>query len=134
MDYRNQISTPQLGVTTSPLSSGFPWTIQLTAQLVNEVKQIFDLDLMARSVAPFEQLAGDLVLLIDVLYVLCREQATERGMTSEQFGESLTPDSLVPAADALCRAIAEFRPAWRGTQARRFLHANKPLFQNQKGQ
>jgi len=59
---------------------------------------------------PFEQLALDPLLLVDVLWLICETQATERGVTSEVFGESLG-DRIDEAVVALEAAVVNFFPA-----------------------
>jgi len=88
------------------------YVVRLDAPKIRDVRSECNLDLGALdfgSVA--SRLASDPVLLVDVLWVLCREQGGLVGITSKQFGESLTGDSLDDASRALIAARADFSPA-----------------------
>ncbi|MFO7971921.1 MAG: hypothetical protein R6U40_09240, partial [Desulfobacterales bacterium] len=58
-----------------------------------------------------ERLADDPVLLVDVLYVLCEEQAQRDGVSDEDFGRGLRGDALDAAARAFLEALADFCPS-----------------------
>jgi hypothetical protein len=57
--------------------------------------------------------AGNAELFVSILYVLCREQIENLGISPTQFGESMRPELLKPAAEAMCAAIVNVKPAWR---------------------
>lgn len=100
------------------MSSDFKWRIELTPATVREVSDLFDVDLMNP-----EHIAGllkDVKTFVDILYVLCRDEADKAGLTSAQFGESLDPH-LGSAAVSLRDAIVAFKPLWR--RQRRLLTA-----------
>lgn len=54
------------------------------------------------------RLADDPILLCDVLYVLCRQQAEERKITDEDFGRGLAGDALGEATKAMLAELADF--------------------------
>lgn len=53
-------------------------------------------------------LGEDPVLLVRVLWILCREQADRHSISPADFGRSLVGESLYQATDALAGAIADF--------------------------
>ena len=57
----------------------------------------------------------DPVLLVDILYEMCKEQARERGLNLEAFERKFDGDVVVTASEALGEAFADFFPA-RKTQ------------------
>jgi hypothetical protein len=62
-----------------------------------------------------ERLIDDPIALCDVLYVLCRDQATERSVTDEKFGEGLAGDALDNATEALLTELVNFFPPRKRT-------------------
>jgi hypothetical protein len=57
------------------------------------------------------QLLDDPVRFVNVLYVLVREQCEQRGVTDEQFGESLYGDALWGAIKAFEECLISFCPS-----------------------
>jgi len=53
---------------------------------------------------------ADPLFLADVLYVICRPQCDERGVSDEEFGESLIGDVIDDATTALLEALCDFFP------------------------
>lgn len=95
-------------------AGGREWLLKLDAPKIREVRAQFDgLDLADsdRNMRAYDRCADDPVLLVDVLYVLCRDQVATAGMTDRQFGESLTGQALADATTALVEAYADFSPA-----------------------
>lgn len=64
------------------------------------------------------------ILLRDVLFVLCKEQADERTVTLEDFGKALSGNSIMDATTALMGELVDFCPsparreAWKEAQRR----------------
>jgi len=90
-------------------SSGREWLVRLSAPLINDVRKELDTDLVSLSDPVFAKLL-DFALLVNVLWVLVRKQATAAGITDVQFGESLVGDSLDGASEALVDAVLDFFP------------------------
>lgn len=59
---------------------------------------------------PLASLLADPVRLVDVLYVLVKDQATAAGVDDEAFGVALGGDSLSRAADAFVEELIDFFP------------------------
>lgn len=74
--------------------------------------------LLADNFKRLDELAEDPVLLVDVLFVLCEEQAKEKKVAPEEFGRSLTGDAIGAAYDALRDAYADFCPSQRAKPLR----------------
>jgi hypothetical protein len=85
------------------------WDITLSFPITKQIRQSFNgLDLLDPSFKSQEQLASDYLLLSDVLWALCKEQA---GQISEAaFGTRVTGDALTRGLEALTAAIAEILP------------------------
>ncbi len=56
------------------------------------------------------ELLQDLGRLVDVLYVLCREQAHREGVSEEDFGRGFSGDVLESAAEAFVEEWVNFTP------------------------
>jgi hypothetical protein len=95
-------------------AGGREWLLKLDAPKIREVRQQFDgLDLADtdRSMSAYDRCAADPVLLVDVLYVLCRQAVQDAGLTDRQFGEALVGPAIADATKALVDAYADFSPA-----------------------
>lgn len=87
------------------------WVVKLDAPTIKEVRDTFDgLDLIDGKGESYLRLAADPILLIDVLWVICRKQANGN-ITDEQFGQSLVGDPIEQATEALLKAILDFFPS-----------------------
>ncbi len=61
------------------------------------------------------KLLDDPVLLVGVLYEVCRPEIEGRGLSAEQFGEALSDGAVIDAATtALLESLANFIPRHRG--------------------
>ncbi len=87
------------------------WTVKVNISTVKRVKSllginIFDAiekDLIAR-------LVTDTILLVDVLYVICKPEAEQKNVSDEQFGEGLAGDAITAATTALLEELVDFFP------------------------
>lgn len=94
---------------------GRDWTIAITTGGVKAVRQRLDVDLVDLNQSTIDRLSTDFVLLVDVLWVLCEQQAANKQppVSAEDFGESLVGDPIEAAATALVEAICRFFPQGR---------------------
>jgi len=90
------------------------WEIDVTVGTIRRVKNLTDVDLTdALKGTLFQRLAGDVILLVDVLYAVVKPQCDAQGVTDEQFGEALGGDVLDAATKALLEGIVDFFPSER---------------------
>lgn len=61
----------------------------------------------------FEQLSNDIELLVDVLFTLCRNEASGRGMNAEDFASCFDGETVEKSCDALISEIINFSPPIR---------------------
>jgi hypothetical protein len=87
------------------------WLVKLDAPTIRDVRDTCKVDLGNPDGKGFEQLDADIVLFVDVLWVICRGQ--NAGVTDEQFGRALFGDALGKAAEALREAYELFFPPQR---------------------
>lgn len=90
-------------------NQGRRWPIRMDIEIVKRLKKSsLAFDIMAEDSLP--KLASDPVLLCDVLFVICMDEADAAGVTDEDFGRGLGGDALLDATNQLIEAIVDFFP------------------------
>ena len=93
-------------------NDGRLWEIVVNVDTVKRVRRLIDVDLMEVAGGQLlERLAGDPILLCDVIYAVCKPQADSQGITDEQFGSSMGGDVIDVATAALLESLADFFPS-----------------------
>lgn len=92
-------------------NNGQAFTIELDTPLIREVRKELDIDLVAADMSGEAKAAADICTLVDVLWILCREQAEKHGISADVFGRGIQGDTWEAAILALRRAIAFFSPS-----------------------
>lgn len=112
-------------------SVGRLWEIAIHVAAVKRVRSALGVDLaglIADGAKPLAQLLGDPCQFVDVLFVLCRQQAAAAGVSDEEFGAALGGDVLASAADAFMEELIDFFPDPRARdQLRRMIEAGKAI-------
>ncbi len=104
------------------------WVVQINVDVIKRVRALLDVDLLDTvNGRLFEQLAGDPVLLCDVLYAVCKPQADEHGVSDEEFGRAMVGDVIEQATEALLEELANFFPSRTGQILRQALQKMKHL-------
>ena len=103
--------------------NGKKWSIELNVGTAKRVRSECGIDLVnvitltregKLEATALERLADDPVLLVDCLFVLCREQAGEAGLDDFGFAALFDATAVESASDALMEEIINFsRPAKR---------------------
>lgn len=110
-------------------SAGRAWDVVINVAAVKRVRGLLGVDLnglITDGARPLAALLDDPCKLVDVLYVLCREQAEAAGVTDEQFGAAMGGDSLAHAADAFLEELIDFfRDPRARASLRRLIAAGK---------
>lgn len=87
------------------------WTVEINVSTVKRLRSAIGLDLMqALGGDVLERLASDPILLVDALYVTCKPQADERGVSDEEFGRALFGDCIEKAGEAFFAEVLDFFP------------------------
>ena len=97
--------------------NGLEWNVEVNMATVKRVKNatginIADLD----NVEFMQKLKDDLIFLIDLLYLVCKPQADERGINDEAFAGLIFGDVLEQAVSAFLESYVDFFP--QGTRRR----------------
>lgn len=94
-------------------TAGRAWTISIHVTAVRRCRALVDVDLYKLVDAKFEglgKLLSDPCSLVDVLYVLCKDEADKLGVSDEDFGRGLGGDSLELASNAFLEELIDFFP------------------------
>lgn len=94
-------------------AKGREWSLTVNVGAAKRVRDLTKVDLFNIFASEAEKVFSDPVLLVDMLWVLCMDQAKERGVTDENFGESLYGDAIEHATLALMESVADFFPSSR---------------------
>ena len=89
-------------------SKGRTWKIELSIGAAKAVKKSLEIDMMEPKA--FLTQVNDPMLMCDLLYLVCKEQVDERGMSDEQFGRGLGGDALWNAQNRFLEAYIDFFP------------------------
>lgn len=93
-------------------STGRSWTLRIDVSAIRRVREALDVDLLDLAGGPLlERVAGDPVLLVDILYVLSRGQADQQNVDAEAFGAAMVGDAIDRATGAMLEALADFFPS-----------------------
>lgn len=87
------------------------WTVTVNVDSIKRVRSLLNIDLMeAVEGKLIERLIGDPVLLCDIIYCVCKEDADAKGITDEEFGRAMAGDAIELATTALLEELVDFFP------------------------
>lgn len=88
------------------------WDIVVTITTISRVRDTLGVDFLS---APdvIGNVKDDIMLLCNVLYVICQDQANRINVSDKQFGEGLAGDVIEHATEALIAALIDFFPTRR---------------------
>ena len=110
-------------------NKGREWAVEITVSTIKRVRSLLSVDLLQVAEGKFtDALLSDPVLLVDVLYVVCKPEADAAGVSDEEFGQAMAGDAIDQATQAFLEALASFFPSRRGELLRRVVAAtNKAI-------
>ena len=101
-------------------NAGRDWTIAVNVASIKRLRDTLEVDLMGVIEGDLlQRLYADPVLLVDVVYVLCKPRADELEVTDEQFGQAMGGDAIELATAALVDEIIGFFPNRRDRERAR---------------
>ena len=110
-------------------NTGRTWTLSVTVGTIKRVRALCGVDLAniikTPNVGLLERLASDPVLLVDVLFAVCKPEADTKGITDEEFGRAMAGDAIELAATALLDEIIDFFPEAKRKVFRKILDASR---------
>ncbi len=87
------------------------WQIAVNVASIKRVRDLAGVDLLAIVEGTLlERLAADPVMLVDVIYALCKPQSDQRQVTDEQFGQAMAGDAIEQATAGLLEELTDFFP------------------------
>jgi len=99
-------------------SQGRTWNVVLNVGALRRVRDLLKVDLLDVARGDLlERLADDPVLLVDVLYVLCKTDAEAQGVSDEDFGRAMVGGVLDEAGSALMQELLGFFPSAQRARA-----------------
>lgn len=110
--------------------NGREWHINVTVADVKRVKEQTGLlltSLVEDKLMPLATLVSDPVKLVDTVWVMIEPQAKAAGLTDEQFGQSLSGDSVDQMANAFMEALTDFFPKRQSAMLKTLLTKQKDL-------
>ena len=87
------------------------WLVSIDVAKIKLVKKTLDVNLpklIDDNFKPLAALMSDEILFVDVLYLLCKKQADELGVSDEGFGELMYGDTYGEATEAFLQALTDF--------------------------
>lgn len=102
----------------------WPTTISVTTiARVKEATGVNLLEIVEGKLLP--RFLDDPLLLVDVLYVVCKPQADERSVSKDAFGDLFVGDVTVEAVQSLVRGLLDFFPSDRRAMIERLWKATE---------
>lgn len=115
-------------------NTGRSWTLSVTVGTIKRVRALCGVDLAniitlepgkQPKVDLLERLASDPVLLVDVLYAVCKPEADTRNVSDEEFGRAMAGDAIEFATAALLDEVIDFFPEAKRRVFRKILDATR---------
>lgn len=109
-------------------STGRTWAVNIDVTTIRRLRSALDvnlLDMVEDEGKLLAQLLTDPVLLVDMIYVICKPQADQHNLSDEDFGRAMVGDAIDRATDALLEALSAFFPSQRGALLRRLVEKTR---------
>jgi hypothetical protein len=95
-------------------NAGRTWTISINVDAIKRVRDALKIDLLdIIGGKMLDEVLGDPVKVVDIIYVLCREEADAATVTDVQFGKAMSGDPIDTATTAFLEELADFFPRRR---------------------
>ena len=115
-------------------NTGRTWTLVVNVATIKRVRALCDVDLNSiievdkdnqPSTKLLERLSSDPVLLVDVLYAVCKPECDRLNVTDDDFGAAMAGDAIEQATSALLDEIIDFFPAQKRQAFKKVLSATR---------
>lgn len=113
---------------------GRTWMLVVNVAAIKRVRALCDVDLNAiveidkdnnPSTKLLERLSSDPVLLVDVLYAVCKPDCDQKNVSDEDFGAAMAGDAIDHATAALLDEIVDFFPEAKRLAFKKILSATR---------
>jgi hypothetical protein len=114
------------------------WPVRIDIATVKRVKSILEINLCDAvtldnknqpDVSLLEKIADDPVLLVDILYVICKQEADARSISDEDFGAAMGGDVLENATKSFLDELIDFFPGAKRQVLRKIMDAGERIKQ-----
>ncbi len=93
-------------------TAGRTWTLQINVDAIKRVRGLLNVDLLEIADGKLiERLAGDPVLLCDVVFAILKPDADAQQVSDADFGRAMGGDCLEQATTAFLKELADFFPS-----------------------
>lgn len=115
-------------------NQGRSWPLVVNVATIKRVRAICDVDLNAiielddknqPSTKLLERLSSDPVLLVDVLYAVCKPECDKQNVSDQDFGAAMAGDAIDKATSALLDEIIDFFPEQKRMAFKKVLSATR---------
>ena len=111
-------------------ATGRNWEIVVNVGAVKRVRTLCGVDVLAISDFVEDRdkdlrFLTDPVLLVDVLYVICKNECDARHVSDEEFGRALVGDAIAEASVALLEELIEFFPTEKRAILKKYWDASR---------
>lgn len=115
-------------------NTGRVWMLAVNVGAIKRVRALCGVDLNSiieldeknkPSAKLLERLSTDPVLLVDVLYAVCKPECDSKNVTDEEFGAAMAGDAIDLATSALLDEIIDFFPAPKRLAFQKILSATR---------
>jgi hypothetical protein len=122
-------------------NAGRSWVISVNVGTIKQVRALCEVDLAniismepgkPPNVEVLEKLADDPVLLVDVLYAACKEEADQKKISDVDFGRAMAGDTIEMATAALLDEIVDFFPEGKRRILQKVLGATRRFREKSK--
>lgn len=115
-------------------NTGRTWTLVVNVSAIRRVRALCGVDLCSiveldkdnkPNTELLERLSTDPVLLVDVLYAVCKPECDGRNVSDEDFGSAMAGDAIEHASSALLDEIIDFFPRTKRMLLQKILSATR---------
>ena len=114
-------------------NTGRTWTLLVNVATIKRVRALCGVDLNSiievedgkPTTKLLERLSTDPVLLVDVLYAVCKPECDSKNVSDEDFGAAMAGDAIENATSALLDEVIDFFPAAKRLAFRKILSASR---------
>lgn len=115
-------------------NAGRTWMLSVNVAAIKRVRALCGVDLNSivemdvngePNTKLLERLSSDPVLLVDVLYAVCKPEADSKGVSDIAFGEAMAGDAIEAATNALLDEVIDFFPEAKRKAFQKILSATR---------
>ncbi len=92
---------------------GRTWSLAINVTALRKIRAVLKIDLykmLEKEPQKFDETLSDPMALVDLLFVLCQDQALAQSISDEDFGAALFGDAIEKAVEALVQELIDFFP------------------------